>query len=153
MIGIYKRMKQFYFQKKISRTAGWVEAFIAALVLIAVMFYAGILVWRLFQVIVAGNGDTEQFSAFLGNAFQIVIGIEFIKMLCKHTPATVVEVLMFAIARQMVVEHSSSSEKLICILGITVLFAIRRFLFIESDKEDHYQESITETYLEEREEK
>ena len=51
---------------------------------------------------------------------------------------------MFAIARQMVVEHSTPLENLICIAGITVLFAIRRFLFTESDKEDHYQVNITD---------
>ena len=136
--------RQLFYQKAISHTAGWVEIFISALVLVAVIFYAAALISRLFEVITTGGGDTALFSDFLGNAFQIVIGIEFIKMLCKHTPATVVEVLMFAIARQMVVEHSTPMENLICIAGITVLFAIRRFLFTESDKEDHYQVNITD---------
>ena len=86
----------------------------------------------------------DVFTEFLGNAFQIVIGIEFIKMLCKHTPATVVEVLMFAMARQMVVEHTTPFENLLCVAGITVLFLIRRFLLTEHDKENHYQEQISE---------
>lgn len=136
-------LRQLFYQKTISKTAAWVEICIAGLVLIAVAYFAVVLIGQLAGLITSG-ADTSAFSKFLGNAFQIVIGIEFIKMLCKHTPATVVEVLMFAIARQMVVEHATPLENLICIGGITVLFAIRRFLFTESDKEDHYHVNITE---------
>ncbi len=44
-------------------------------------------------------------------AFNLVICIEFVKMLCKHTPDTLVEVMMFAIARQMIVEHTESTAE------------------------------------------
>ena len=36
---------------------------------------------------------------FLGTAFNVVIGIEFLKMLCRHSVGSVVEVLLFALAR------------------------------------------------------
>ena len=49
--------------------------------------------------------DTEFFSAFLSQALSLVVGVEFVKMLSQHSAQTVVEVLMFATARQMVVEH------------------------------------------------
>ncbi len=50
-----------------------------------------------------------------------MICIEFIKMLCKHMLDTLVEVLMFAIARQMIVEHTTPLENLIGISAIAVL--------------------------------
>ena len=53
--------------------------------------------------------DTEFFSAFLSQALSLVVGVEFVKMLCQHSAQTVVEVLMFATARQMVVEHLGPS--------------------------------------------
>lgn len=46
----------------------------------------------------------EQFTAFLGDALTLLIGVEFVKMLAKHTAENLLEVLMFAIARQMVVQ-------------------------------------------------
>ena len=52
--------------------------------------------------------DTEFFSTFLSQALSLVVGVEFVKMLCQHSAQTVVEVLMFATARQMVVEHLAS---------------------------------------------
>lgn len=135
-------MKQMKAQKRMYRAAGWIEVFVSILVLLALLVFSVGLIKEFYTVVILNYGDPKDLSEFIGSAFQIVIGVEFVKMLCKHTPATVVEVLMFAIARQMVVEHSTPLENLICIAGITVLFAIRRFLFTEGDKEDHYQENI-----------
>lgn len=67
---------------------------------------------------------------FLAVAFTVVIGIEFLKMLSRHNMSAVVEVLLFAIARQMVVEHTSAIENLIMVVSIGLLFLIRKFLFI-----------------------
>ena len=76
--------------------------------------------------------ENNYFTIFLARALNLVVGIEFVKMLCKHTPETVVEVLMFATARQMVVAHLQTCETLIGILGIGVLFAIRKYLFLSA---------------------
>ena len=135
--------RQRSIQKKIYKSAGWVEVIVSLILVVAVVMFSIDLVKQLIEIIVS-RGDIESFSHFLGNAFQVIIGVEFIKMLCKHTPATVVEVLMFAIARGMVVEHSTPVENLVSIAGIAALFAIRRFLFIDGDMVDHYQEQITQ---------
>ena len=62
--------------------------------------------------------DTEFFSTFLSQALSLVVGVEFVKMLCQHSAQTVVEVLMFATARQMVVEHLGPSETLLGVISI-----------------------------------
>ena len=38
---------------------------------------------------------------FLEASLTIAVSIEFLKMLCMHTPGTLIEVLLFAIARQI----------------------------------------------------
>ena len=58
-------------------------------------------------------------------------------MLCRHSAQTVVEVLMFATARQMVVEHMKPSQTLIGVIAIAILFAIRKFLMTEDDDMTH----------------
>ena len=72
--------------------------------------------------------DTEFFSTFLSQALSLVVGVEFVKMLCQHS-----EVLMFATARQMVVEHLGPAETLLGVLSIAVLFAIRKYLMTDND--------------------
>ena len=72
------------------------------------------------------------YNDLLDTCFNLIIGVEFIKMLAKHTPGSAIEVLLFAIARQMVVEHTSPLENLIGIVTIALIFAIRKFLFVPS---------------------
>lgn len=74
----------------------------------------------------------EQFTEFLGNALTLLIGVEFVKMLAKHTAENLLEVLMFAIARQMVVEHLNMVETLIGVVAIAVIFAIRKYLLLKA---------------------
>lgn len=82
----------------------------------------------------------EQFTEFLGNTLTLLIGVEFVKMLAKHTAENLLEVLMFAIARQMVVEHLNMVETLIGVVAIAVIFAIRKYLLLKApeNKEKTY---------------
>ena len=73
----------------------------------------------------------------LDDAIILTIGAEIIKMLCKHTPETVIEVITFALARQLIVGHSSALENLVTVIVIAVLFAARRFLLNKKDMVKH----------------
>lgn len=72
---------------------------------------------------------------YLESAMTLAIGIEFVKMLCTHTSETVIEILLFAISRQMIVEHLSTTETIIGVGAIAGLFAVRKYLFCGSRKE------------------
>lgn len=78
------------------------------------------------------QSGTDYFMKFLASSLNLVVGIEFVKMLCKHTPETLVEVLMFATARQMVVEHLATWETFIGVVSIAILFAVRKYLFLKT---------------------
>jgi len=82
---------------------------------------------------------TEMFKEYMSTIFDVVIGIEFLKMICKQNLNTVIEVLLFAIARQLIVEHMSMLNSLVGIVAISMLFLVRKYLFIEKldrQKED-----------------
>lgn len=82
--------------------------------------------------------ESMQFNNFLKNMFDIIIGIELLKMLCRHDLDSVVEVLLFSVAREMVIEHMPIYFTLIGIIAISVLFLIRKYLFVSAlDKEQH----------------
>ena len=72
---------------------------------------------------------------YLESAMTLAIGIEFVKMLCTHTSETVIEILLFAISRQMIVEHLSSTETILGVGAIAGLFAVRKYLFCTIHKE------------------
>ena len=73
----------------------------------------------------------------LEEALEIAIGVEFIKMLCLHTPGTILEVLLFAIARHMIVKENTAVEALLGIVAIAGLFAIHKFLLVSHKEMEH----------------
>jgi uncharacterized membrane protein (DUF373 family) len=125
--------KREFLKNRVYQMGQWLELVISFLIVIAIIFYAGVLCIELFHLITGKPDSIENLSDFTNRAFDLVIGIEFIKMLCKHSPTIVVEVLLFAVARQMIVEHMSPVQNLVSILCIAILFAIRRYLFFNHD--------------------
>ena len=83
-------------------------------------------------LLVQSSNEAGSFRHFLRNLFDLVIGIEFVKMLIKHTPSSVLEVMAFAIARHMVVTDTSPLEDLVAVLAVGVIFLVRRFSYIKS---------------------
>ena len=76
------------------------------------------------------DGNDVEIRTFLERALDIVIGIEFIKMLAKHSPGSSLEVLLYAIARHMVVGHESALENLLSVGAIALIFIVRKFFFV-----------------------
>lgn len=108
------------------------ELFISVIVGVAIL----ILSVRLIADTVQGSVYLEGVNSLvpiLDDAIILAIGAELIKMLCKHTPETIIEVLAFALARQLIVGHAGAWENLVTVVAIAVLFAVRRFLLKRHD--------------------
>ena len=111
------------------------ELLLAIVILIAIIISGVSLVLELTQFSFT-HLDISAFTQFLANGLSLAVGIEFVKMLCKYTPETVVEILMFAIARQMIVEHLQLSQMFIGVCAIAVLCAVRKYLIsVSKDSE------------------
>ena len=76
------------------------------------------------------DGNEVEIRTFLERSLDIVIGIEFIKMLAKHSPGSSLEVLLYAIARHLVVGHDSALENLLSVGAIALIFIVRKFFFV-----------------------
>ena len=79
------------------------------------------------------DGYFDSANNYLHNILTIVVGLEFVRMLINLTPANTLEVLIVAIARQVIVDHGSPLGNVACVLCIGGLFAIRKFLISKHD--------------------
>lgn len=105
-------------RKFMQQAASYIEIVLSAFLLIAIIFLAG----KFIVESVLGIGcDNATLEYFLANVMTFAIGVEFVKMLCTHTPGTVIEVLLFAISRQMIVGHVSGFEVLAGVAAIAGL--------------------------------
>ena len=62
------------------------------------------------------------------NILTIVVGLEFVRMLIDLTPSNTTEVLIVALARQVILSHDNPLSNIASVLCIAGLFAVRRFL-------------------------
>ena len=113
----------------IYRIAQFLEILISIIVIVAIAVSLYAVLVEL-HVMANNPSNVDMLTEFLATAFTVVIGIEFVKMLSRHNMSSVVEVLLFAIARQMIIEHTSAVENLIMVISIAILFTIRKYLFI-----------------------
>lgn len=122
-------------QDRVYKLAICIETFFAIVIAIVIVLLAIKLITIIFQP--GFFVDEESFSNFLKNALGLVVGVEFVKMLVRHTMDNVVEVLIFAISRHLIVYHLEIWEILIGVLCMAILFAIRKFLVVSSDEGKH----------------
>lgn len=117
----------------LSKSAVYVEIALSCIIIAVIVVMTIGLVLNLLQGDLLRMSD-EGFREFLSSALILVVGMEFVKMLCMHTTETIVDVLLFATARQMVVEHLNSVDTLIGVLAIAILFAIRKYLCLNTPR-------------------
>lgn len=105
------------------------EYLIAFLTLAVLIGLIGFEIYKMFST----DGYFTSADIYLHNILTIVVGLEFVRMLINLTPANTLEVLIVAIARQVIVDHSSPVNNITCVLCIGGLFAIRKFLISKRD--------------------
>ena len=115
-------------RNRIIQASSLLEILLSGLVLIGLLLSAVPLIQWMPGLLIDGN--EVEIRTFLERSLDIVIGIEFIKMLAKHSPGSSLEVLLYAIARHMVVGHESALDNLISVGAIALIFVVRKFFFV-----------------------
>lgn len=121
--GVNMRIKV---RELLSKTARWMELLTAGCVILAIAVLTLIMLkeyifhWESLL-------KEDALEIFLQRILSFVIGIEFVKMLIQHSPKNVIDVLIFATSRQMIVEHAGVIETVVRIAAIGLLFIIQKF--------------------------
>jgi len=121
--------------KKLSNLANYFEIAFAVVILVIIVIRGIEIIALLFgaEIVIL----QMSFERILSMALTLIIGVEFTKMLIKHTPESVIDVLLFAIARQAVLYNDKTTDMLYCIVAIGALFAIKKFLVVKTvEKEE-----------------
>ncbi|WP_026653752.1 hypothetical protein [Butyrivibrio proteoclasticus] len=128
--------KETLLHKIIIKMPNFLEKVVAAILLIGVIYGGFRLVIDAFAFVGAETDALEYIETLLASAFSVIIVIEFVRMLVRHSMNTIIEVLIFAIARGLVAGHEESLYVLIRVLAIAVLLFCRKYLFKEFDFEE-----------------
>ncbi len=115
---------------------GILDIIAAALVLVGILLNIGSIIGNIgtFEKLLM---DTSEFKHYLEQIFMLVIGIEFLEMLCRPSSENVIEVLIFLVARHMIVGDTTPYQDFVSVISVALLCVIRRYLRItEEDRKE-----------------
>ena len=115
-------------EKKVSRMIKWIEVILAIMILIAVLLSAKDLITIIYKVYkTEAINSYDIFQKFLSHLLLLVVGLELALMLIKHTPANVLEVMLYAIARKMLIYTNTTTDILIGVIALGLIFIIDKY--------------------------
>lgn len=129
------------FKKVIQRISDVLEQAVAVLVLIGIVFslYSLVKDFVVFQNLL---NDVSMFRGYLEDIFIIVIGLEFLQMLCRPNSDNIIEVLIFLVARHMIITDTTPYEDFVSVISIILLCILRRYLHSTRYRE-HLESDMT----------
>ena len=116
-------------EKILRKILHFLEGAIAIMTLVVMVGMVGYEVYKMITL----EGYFADVHNYLHNILTIVVGLEFVRMLIDMTPANTLEVLIVAIARQVIVSHDDPISNICCVVCIAGLFATRHFLIPKNE--------------------
>ncbi len=115
------------------------EAILSLFLIAAVVVGVFHLATYLYYLYIAGPTEmSTTFYNFLDRLLILIIGLELIIMLVRHNDSSVVEVLIFAIAREILIRVNSMWEISLGIVALAGVLAIRKYLLVDTLGDEYY---------------
>ena len=113
----------------------WVTSVI--MILLSIILVSGVLVSfvgipNLFTAII--NGKPGALIDLLEFAATAIIGIELVYVIIAQNLESVIEILMIALTRELLIKSWHTWEIVLGIVGIGILFAVKKYLIDNRDK-------------------
>lgn len=116
-------------QNIISNIIMWIELIFALFILVAVILSCKDIVSLIYEIFITNALDSyDIFQGFLSHVLLLVVGLELALMLIKHTPGSVLEVMLYAISRKMLISSSTTLEMLLGVIALGLIFFIGKYL-------------------------
>lgn len=130
-----KKEKLVVVEEKVGKIIKWIEVILAIMILIAVLLSGKDLISIIYNVYTTEALNSYGiFQKFLSHLLLLVVGLELALMLIKHTPANVLEVMLYAIARKMLIYTNTTTDILIGVIALGLVFIIDKYFHTRDTK-------------------
>jgi len=117
------------FEKLLNKSAYILEMAVAGLLVIGIVF-GMVEVFSYLQLLLTSSteGTYEIFRSFLDYSLLLIVGVELILMILYHSNKALLELILFVIARKMLVYSHSMLDLIFGTLAIAIVFFVVRYL-------------------------
>ncbi|MGX7405704.1 hypothetical protein SAMN04487985_11815 [Aerococcus urinaehominis] len=120
-------------KKRLKTTTSILEVIIAIVIAIGVVIGLKDFFTYFIHIYQYDPAETyEIFQRFLGYALLLIVGIELILMILYHSTNAILELILFVIARKMLIYASTMLDLVLGTLAIAIIFVVMRFLVTDS---------------------
>ena len=129
-------MRNFFVEDKIEKITYIIEMVITVLLAIGIIIGLIDLVKYFREIFTASPAESyDLFQDFLGYALILIVGVELILMILYHSTKSILELVLFVIARKMLIYAQTMTDLVLGTLAVAIVFATLRYL-VQDDKED-----------------
>lgn len=107
----------------------WIEMILAILIIVTVILSIKdlfILCMTTFKTEALSSYDILQ--GFLSHTLLLVVGLELALMLISHSTDKVLEVVLYAIARKMLISSTNMTDILFGVIALALIFFVNKYL-------------------------
>lgn len=127
-------MKRSNIIEKLNDVALKLEIILTILLAIGIVIGLIDIIKYFYYIFEAGAVDSYSvFKQFLAHTLLIVIGIELMLMLISHSTSSMLELVLFVIARKMLIYGETMLDLVLGTLAIAILYVIIKFLLPKED--------------------
>ena len=127
-------MKHNSIEHKLEKYTYILEMTIAVLLAIGITIGLIDLVKYFYEIYITAPGESyELFEKFLGYALVLIVGVELMLMIINHSTKAILELILFVIARKMLIYSHTMLDLVLGTLSIAIVFATLRFLIQKDD--------------------
>lgn len=113
----------------------WIEVVLAAFIMITVLISGKDIVVLIYRIFVTDASSSYNIlQGLLSHILLLVVGLELSLMLISHTAGNVLEVILYAVARKMLISSTNSVDLLLGVISISMIFLVDKFLHTKDSK-------------------
>lgn len=129
-------MKRKFVEDNIERATYILEILIAIAIIVGIIIGLKEFVLYFQELLNASYSETyEMFEAFLAYALVLIVGVELIAMIVNHSTTAILELVLFVIARKMLIYAHTMLDLVFGTLAILIVFVVIKYLTGDGDKD------------------
>ncbi|MBT9253863.1 MAG: hypothetical protein KM296_09355 [Brockia lithotrophica] len=126
-------------RRSIVRLIGVLEEILAVIIILAVTFEGIAMIGDLYRYVSNWELSTH-YPQFLADVLFYIVGLEIAHLLISRSPVLMLNVLIFAIGRKVIIQSETVGEMLVGSLAIALLYVLYRMF-------THGEASLPKTHL------
>lgn len=113
----------------VNKSIRLLEIIISIIIILGIILTLPDLVKYFISLLTSGAHDSYNlFKDMLAHALLIIVGLEFVIVVTIHTDNSIIYLMIFLVARKMLVFSDTTWEMLLGVVTLAILFAIKKFL-------------------------